>query len=48
VADVQAVTSRWYRRLVLRWHPDRGGHEAGMKAINDAQDLLGRMLQELR
>jgi hypothetical protein len=47
VADLQELVGRWYRHLTLKWHPDRGGSEAGMQAVNDAQDLLGRMLQEL-
>ena len=24
-----------YRTLVFKWHPDQGGSESGMKALND-------------
>jgi hypothetical protein len=48
VADLERLVDRWYRQLVMRWHPDRSGsHEAGMQAVNDAQELLGEMLEEL-
>src|SRR5262245_15072133 len=30
----------WFRSLALRYHPDRGGSDAEMKALNNARDLL--------
>ncbi|NMC22092.1 MAG: hypothetical protein GYA33_16925 [Thermogutta sp.] len=35
-----ALIGRWYRELAKRFHPDHGGSHEGMKAVNEARDLL--------
>ncbi len=35
----------WYRRLSMRFHPDRGGSKESMQAINAAKELLEQMLK---
>uniref|UniRef100_A0A7C4QKX3 J domain-containing protein n=1 Tax=Schlesneria paludicola TaxID=360056 RepID=A0A7C4QKX3_9PLAN len=42
--DLKAVTKAWYRQLTLKYHPDRGGSNAAMAAINDAYDVLRELL----
>jgi hypothetical protein len=42
--DWSAVIRRWHRELVLRWHPDRGGTKEAAQAIEDAHDLLKRLV----
>jgi DnaJ domain len=37
----QEEIERLYKRLVMRHHPDRGGDEEEMKAINEAYRVLG-------
>jgi hypothetical protein len=44
VADLPAVIRTWHRTLVMRWHPDRGGSKEAMQAINDAHDLLQKLV----
>jgi hypothetical protein len=43
-ADLQNVVRAWYRRLVLKYHPDRGGSHEAMKAINDAHEQLKQLV----
>jgi hypothetical protein len=31
---------RWHRQMSLTHHPDRGGEESAMKAVNEGYDLL--------
>jgi hypothetical protein len=38
------IISEWYRRLALRYHPDRGGSTEAMQAINDAAAQLRQMV----
>jgi hypothetical protein len=40
----QEVVQKWYWQLALDFHPDRGGSVEGMKAINEANERLRRML----
>jgi len=42
----EPVVGRWYRELVMRHHPDRGGDTRVMQALNDAHDKLRAMLAE--
>lgn len=35
----------WYRRLSMRFHPDRGGSKDAMQAINAARELLEDMMR---
>jgi hypothetical protein len=46
-AKMDEIIRQWYRDLVMRWHPDRGGSKEAMQAINDAHDRL-RQLAGLR
>lgn len=39
--DEAGVIERRYKRLAVRHHPDRGGDEDEMKAINEAYRVLG-------
>ena len=39
--DYPAIKSQ-YRKLAMRHHPDRGGCEAKLQAINQAMDILNR------
>jgi hypothetical protein len=44
--DSRSLTDRikrWYRRMTLKHHPDQGGSEAVMKAINDVYEELNSM-----
>lgn len=40
VPDVLSAVRGWYRRLSLRYHPDKGGSTAAMAAINEAYEQL--------
>jgi hypothetical protein len=40
------LVSQWTRRLALQFHPDRGGSDAAMAAINVGRELLLRMMTE--
>jgi hypothetical protein len=42
------IVRQWHRKLVLKWHPDRGGSTDGMAAINDAYALLRETLEGLQ
>jgi curved DNA-binding protein CbpA len=37
---VKDLIGRWYREMSLRFHPDRGGSDEAMQAINHAHDRL--------
>jgi hypothetical protein len=39
----EPVVQTWYRRMALRFHPDRGGSHEAMLAINVAHDELRRL-----
>jgi hypothetical protein len=41
----QPLVRKWYGRLSLKHHPDRGGSHQAMLAINDARDLLVQLLE---
>jgi hypothetical protein len=36
--------NKWHRQACLQHHPDRGGDERVMMALNDARDELARLL----
>jgi hypothetical protein len=44
-ADVKDLVKKWFSEMALRYHPDRGGSDAAMQAINHAhqrlKDILG-------
>jgi hypothetical protein len=42
--DVHQVVNSWFREQSLRWHPDRGGSDQAMQAINHAHDRLRQLL----
>jgi hypothetical protein len=43
-ADIRPIIDKWYRQLVLDYHPDRGGDTAAMQVINEAHERLLAML----
>lgn len=43
--DLSAMVEKWYRRLAVEFHPDHGGSDAAMKAINRGRDLLLEMVR---
>jgi hypothetical protein len=44
--DVEAVCLQWFREMSKRWHPDRGGSDQAMAAVNDGLDRLRRLLDQ--
>jgi hypothetical protein len=42
----ESVIARWFQKLTMKWHPDRGGTTEAMQAVNDARDLLRAILKE--
>jgi hypothetical protein len=42
--DLEDLVNRWFRPLARRWHPDCGGSDTAMHAINDAHDWLRELL----
>jgi hypothetical protein len=40
LAFVGSVISRWWRKVALRYHPDRGGDTKVMQALNEAHCML--------
>lgn len=46
LVTLEPVVARWYSELTRRWHPDRGGSNDAMQAVNDAHDRLKTMLRE--
>jgi hypothetical protein len=45
VANLKEFVTRWYRKMALRFHPDRlGGDGREMKAINAAAERLRELL----
>lgn len=41
---VEGDVKTWYRNLATKYHPDRGGTNEAMSALNDANDRLRRQL----
>jgi hypothetical protein len=41
------VISKWFSRLSLKFHPDRGGSHEHMVALNVAREELEKILKEL-
>jgi hypothetical protein len=38
--SVAGIADRWYRRLAMEFHPDKGGSHDAMKAVNRGRELL--------
>jgi hypothetical protein len=38
------IIDQWYRRLALRYHPDRGGSTLAMQVVNEAVNELREMM----
>ena len=38
------VVRTWHREMVLKFHPDRGGSNEAMQAINTAHDRLKELV----
>jgi hypothetical protein len=45
LGNVSAAVGTWWRELVMRHHPDRGGDVEVMKALNNAHKRLKELLQ---
>ena len=43
-ANIRPTIDRWYRKLVLDYHPDRGGTNEAMRVVNDAVNELREMM----
>ena len=43
--DLRGLVARWHRQLALQFHPDRGGSDRAMQAVNVARDALVELLQ---
>jgi Putative quorum-sensing-regulated virulence factor len=39
-AAAQGLVTTWYRRMALKYHPDRGGSQEAMKVINAGVELF--------
>jgi hypothetical protein len=46
--DIRALAQSWYRQMAMRWHPDRGGSNTAMQAVNDGYQRLLDMLENPR
>src|SRR5262245_53117450 len=44
VAFLKDAVATWARTLALRFHPDRGGSDQAMAAVNHARELLLQLL----
>lgn len=44
---VDGAIARWYSEMARRYHPDRGGTNQQMQAINEAYGRLRELLREL-
>ncbi len=44
--DLRAVVKAWYGNLSMRFHPDRGGNNERMLALNIAREELERILRQ--
>jgi hypothetical protein len=45
-ADWSALLRRWHREMCLRFHPDRGGSQEAMQALNVAYERLLQLIGE--
>lgn len=43
--ELQGTLAAWYRDLAKKYHPDRGGTNQAMAAINDAAETLKATLK---
>jgi hypothetical protein len=43
--DPRAVLRAWLAEMRRRWHPDRGGSDQAMAAVNDGYERLRRLLE---
>jgi hypothetical protein len=44
VVHVKEIVRRWFREMSLKYHPDRGGSENAMRALNHAHERLRELL----
>jgi hypothetical protein len=42
----EGVVKRWFAALAMKYHPDRGGTNAVMAALNHARDEIVRLFRE--
>jgi hypothetical protein len=43
--DARAVLRAWFAQMSQRWHPDRGGSDQAMAAVNDGYERLRKLLE---
>jgi hypothetical protein len=43
--DPLAVLRSWFAQMSQRWHPDRGGSDQAMAAVNDGYERLRKLLE---
>jgi hypothetical protein len=43
--DPPAVLRAWFAQMSQRWHPDRGGSDQAMAAVNDGYERLRKLLE---
>jgi hypothetical protein len=44
LVSLPQIVRDWYRKLSLRYHPDRGGTKEAMEAINTAHEELKKLV----
>ena len=44
--DFRAVVSRWHRQMSRQFHPDSGGNERAMMAVNAGRDAMLELLRD--
>jgi hypothetical protein len=42
--DLENTVASWFRRLALKWHPDRGGSDVAIQVVNDAHEMIREAL----
>jgi hypothetical protein len=43
--DLQKALKTWFAEMSRRWHPDRGGSDQAMAAVNDGYERLRKLFQ---
>ena len=44
--EMTNLARTWFREMARRWHPDRGGSNDAMRAINDAHEFLLQLIED--
>jgi hypothetical protein len=43
--ELESIVSNWFRRLALKWHPDRGADHRAMQALNEPHHEIRKELR---